>query len=614
MEKTISQINAERNLALLAPYDPIRGIGCYGRRIEAIAPGGGTVLVPARMMQENPFCEQLDKYQFDTLRFTYDFEFWAATTIFVPDKVSHRLTNLALNRPQRLVIARLEQQRMAGKPMRAIILKARQCGISTLVEAYIAWLQLIHNGETNAIICAQNKDTAQCLKGIYAGLLRNYPEIYNGEETYRFRPYERTANISRIDGRANTVTVCSAESPAAVRGLDISLAHLSEVAFWRTTARIDPMNMIRSIYGSVALNPGSLIILESTANGLGNFFHEEWLRATNNLSDKVPIFIPWYEHTIYSLPIPESPEVFFESLSDYECDLWNRGATLEQINWYRHKLMEYGRITAMQAEFPTTDAEAFAATDKVVFSPLALEKMREHCCAPTEVGDIVGDSTIGDAALQNLHFVRSEDGLLKVWEFPDNCRRANRYIVTVDIGGRSEESDYSVIFVLDRGAAPGDKPRAVAQWRGHADLDFVAWKAAQIARFYGDALLAFESNTLETKTTEGENSHYLIEELGSAYRNLYFRRQKGNKRRIGFHTNRQTKQLIINREIANVRDSRYIERDIDAINEHLAYERKENGTYGAKSGHHDDILMTRCIALSIATDLATRPNTQNVTF
>ncbi|MDD7759520.1 MAG: hypothetical protein PT955_01790, partial [Bacteroidales bacterium] len=54
---------------------------------------------------------------------------------------------------------------------------------------------------------------------------------------------------------------------------------------------------------------------------------------------------------------------------------------------------------------------------------------------------------------------------------------------------------------------------------------------------------------------------------------------------------------------ANVRDLRYIERDNDAINEHLAYERKPNGSFGAKEGHHDDILMTRCIALSIDIDL-----------
>ena len=78
---------------------------------------------------------------------------------------------------------------------------------------------------------------------------------------------------------------------------------------------------------------------------------------------------------------------------------------------------------------------------------------------------------------------------------------------------------------------------------------------------------------------------------------------RGKRPKPGFHTNRQTKQLIVNRQIASIREGRYIERDSDAINEHLSYERKDNGSYGAKDGHHDDILMTRRIALSVAWDL-----------
>ena len=324
-------------------------------------------------------------------------------TVAIPDKLTHRLVSMQLNRPQRQVLAKLEEQRQAGKPVRAIILKARQCGISTLVEAYIAWLQLIHNANTNCIVCAQNKDTANALKGIYSNILMNYPAEYSPEKPYKFKPFEKTANISQISGRSNTVTVCSAESPAAIRGIDISLAHLSEVAFWRKTKMIDPLNVIRSISGSVALTSGSVIIMESTANGLGNFFHEEWPRASAGKSDKVGIFIPWFEHTIYSLPIDDA-EAFYSTLDDYEKSLWNMGATLEQINWYRHKNLEYQQTSSMQAEFPSTDVEAFTATDKVVFSPMALEKMRENCCAPKVVGEVGGMADVGEDSLSGLFF------------------------------------------------------------------------------------------------------------------------------------------------------------------------------------------------------------------
>lgn len=67
--------------------------------------------------------------------------------------------------------------------------------------------------------------------------------------------------------------------------------------------------------------------------------------------------------------------------------------------------------------------------------------------------------------------------------------------------------------------------------------------------------------------------------------------------RPGFHTNRQTKPLIVNNLVAAVRDS-------GAVDELQTYERKPNGTFGAKDGHHDDILMTRCIGLFIAQEMA----------
>ena len=74
--------------------------------------------------------------------------------------------------------------------------------------------------------------------------------------------------------------------------------------------------------------------------------------------------------------------------------------------------------------------------------------------------------------------------------------------------------------------------------------------------------------------------------------------------RPGFHTNRQTKPLIVNNLVAAVRDGSYTERDSGAVDELQTYERKPNGTFGAKDGHHDDILMTRCIGLFIAQEMA----------
>ena len=188
----------------------------------------------------------------------------------------------------------------------------------------------------------------------------------------------------------------------------------------------------------------------------------------------------------------------------------------------------------------------------------------------------------------------------------------NRYLVVVDIGGRSNKADWSVIAVFDRiNMIDGDPQAIVAQWRGHCDIDRLAWRAAQIAAYYDNALLVIESNTLETHDKErqiegGDQSQYILNQVSDVYPNLYSRRQsedeirQGLPRKYGFHTNTATKPMIITTLIKVVRDHLYTERDRQVLDEYLTYERKQNGAYGAIVGKHDDLLMTRAIGLHIS--------------
>ena len=105
-----------------------------------------------------------------------------------------------------------------------------------------------------------------------------------------------------------------------------------------------------------------------------------------------------------------------------------------------------------------------------------------------------------------------------------------------------------------------------------------------------------ESNTLETEFTD-DGGTYILNILSHCYPNLY-RRQGG---RIGFHTNVSTKSAVINELMRQVRDSLYVERSAEAVNEMSWFERKPQGGYGAMAGRHDDILMTRAIGLYIIT-------------
>jgi len=149
----------------------------------------------------------------------------------------------------------------------------------------------------------------------------------------------------------------------------------------------------------------------------------------------------------------------------------------------------------------------------------------------------------------------------------------------------------------------------VAEWRGHIDHDLLAWKAAQIASWYNNALLVFESNTLESRDkerdTDGNDIEYILDLVAGVYPNMYARNhssediKQGAPMKWGFHTNTHTKPAIIHHLIACVRDASWVEREKLACDELAFYEKKDDGSFGAVSGQHDDLLMTRAIGLWI---------------
>ena len=159
--------------------------------------------------------------------------------------------------------------------------------------------------------------------------------------------------------------------------------------------------------------------------------------------------------------------------------------------------------------------------------------------------------------MTELSFKEDHNGSLKVWSLPDDQANVkNRYLVIVDIGGRGKKSDFSDILVIDRyWMMFGGKPEVVAEWHGHIDHDLLAWKSAQIAKFFGNALLVIESNTIETKDndTDGDQSELIFNQIGDAYDNLYARKASEAKIRAGkltewgFHTNRNTNDHILSR-------------------------------------------------------------------
>ena len=573
--------------------------------------------------------------QFDRVRIKYDYAYWAASLAYIKSKGGGEDILFRLNRSQRRLVEKLEKMRLDGKPIRLILLKARQWGGSTCIQLYMAWLQLVVKKGLNSLIVAHLGTASDEIEDMFKRMIDAYPVsyLYAMDEQYRedepkWIGVGKSGKIHRVPQRNCKIKIGTAESPDSARGGDYNLVHCSEVGLWKRTDGRSPSQIVRSACSGVLLQPNTLIIYESTANGTGNFFHEEYDAAKMGRSQLVAMFVAWFEIELYTLPI-DNPVGFVtwlyinrenrdvtsnrEVCGRYLWWLWEKGATLEAINWYINERKKYSSDEDMASEYPSDDVEAFSNSGARVFDKYHVEELKKSCRTPSYIGDLYADGDDGEEALRNLRFKEDKQGLLWIWSMPEidpEVEITDRYLVVVDIGGRNRKSDWSVITVFDRlFQMEGGKPVVVAQWYGHIDMDILAWKAMQIAAYYDNALLVIESNTLEThdrdRRVDGDQSAYILSCIKGVYDNLYARKQSDEDirnqvpKKYGFHTNIATKPKIISNLVKAIRDNAYIERDERCIWEYLTYELKPNGAYGAITGKHDDLLMTRGIGLLI---------------
>ncbi|MBE6199046.1 MAG: terminase [Rikenellaceae bacterium] len=658
--KNILAENARRLAVINAPFNPYTGEGAVGERTKVVIKDFPIPVqwLPNEML-EYPLVKKLIKYgsvqeflekelkventeedrlktidAFVRIRIKEDFCFWAATYVYIKNKGGGEDVLFVLTRPQRRFVRKLEKLRRAGKPIRLVLLKARQWGGSTTSQLYMAWLQLVHQTGLNSLIIAHQGTASDEIKDMFDRMIKAYPvellhdigEAYNENEP-KLVGVGKSGAIHRVPQRNCKIKLGTAERPDSCRGGDYNLVHCSEVGIWKKTDGKRPEDIVRSACSGILLKPYTMIVYESTANGTGNFFQREYDAAKKKQSQFEAMFISWFDIDQYSAPI-EDIEAFAnwlylnrnndnansnrEESGKYLWWLWERGATLEAINWYIQERSKYTDHGQMASEYPSDDVEAFVHSGARVFDKYKVELLRPMCKPPRYIGDVYGDGDEGEDALLNLRFAEDHQGQFWIWALPeidDDIEITDRYLVVVDIGGRSKDADWSVITVIDRlFMMDGGLPSIVAQWYGHIDMDLLAWKSAQIAAFYDEALLVIESNTAETKDKErnvdGDQSQYILNRVKGVYNNLYARKQSEddiiNKvpKKIGFHTNIATKPMVISTLVKVIRETLYVERDERCLDEYLTYE-KVGSQYGAISGKHDDLLMTRAIGLHI---------------
>jgi hypothetical protein len=646
LTKSIQHIlkeNQRRLDFLFAPYDPVFGINSLVPRFEFFMwkdqkkpiylPIPMLELPVVKLIKENfksaeDYCTEsgYNKKQFEQFvigfwkeRMRHDYEFFAHECQKVEDKITKQPIKFRLRYAQRRIVAELERQRTAGKPIRINIPKSRQFGSSTLIQSYMFWMQNIVKENWHSATVAHLDDAAKNLRTYYEYSCKHYPEEI-GKVT--LVPHAKSSKNQKVKETGSIVGVGSSQTPDNLRGYSFSMLHISELAFFVSTPKNNPKDLAQSLSSTVPLEKNTLIVRESTCKGVGGYWHQVCMSSVDNKSNEgyQLIFIPFFEIEIYHQDIAEDEiESFINGMSEYDWFLWEQGATLQSIKWYNAFMTteEYDEWR-MKSEYPSNFLEAFQSSGQRVFPEPYVLNTRKTVKDPIWKGELHGESHIGPESLQNLEFQKNDKGNLWIWSMPekfDDVEYTNRYCVSMDIGGASEGADYSVIRVMDRfWMMDGGIPEIVATWRGKIDQDILAWKAVQIAKMYGNALFITESNSLRrSKNDNTEGSHFLtiLDQIVPYYHNIYCRTnleqiRQGVPRQFGFHTGETSKTMVINCLKAAMREFHYIERDKRACDEFDMYEYKPDGTMGNVDGassdlSHDDIVMSTAILVWCST-------------
>ena len=365
--------DARRSLLMSQPYDPVSGVMSPGTRFDIHIPEleQGTIHIPVAM-QELPEVKALmrgksltevfpgsienARQRWFQLRCRYDFPFWAFKCAHIKNKNGGMPLPFLLNAPQRKLIGEFENMREAGLPIRIILVKARQWGGSTATQIYMLWIQLMRMQGFNSLIVAHQNSGTEEVMAMAKTALDCYPRYLLDPEGPALPEKEKiyvsaggSRSAIKIPRRNFRIKIGSAERPDSSRGGDYALVHLTEVGLWKKTLGKSPEDIIRASTSGVLLRPETMIVMESTANGVGNFFHKEYEAAKKGSSLYHPVFVAWHEIEQYATAVEDkramAERIVKNRHSDFTDDerfpsgryiwnLWEDGARLDAINWY----------------------------------------------------------------------------------------------------------------------------------------------------------------------------------------------------------------------------------------------------------------------------------------
>ena len=501
--------------------------------------------------------------------YSKDFASFAEEQIQIITKdASQGFVPFTLNECQRRITTALTKQLEETGRVRAIILKARQQGISTYCAGRVFW-KAYNMAHSRSVVMAHDSATSDALFNMSKNLIKNMDGELAPEEVRSNAKEIIIKSPAYFDSEAvGSYRLYTAGSPEAGRGTTPTIAHLSEVAFWQHDEKI-----LAGLFQGISQAAGTEVILESTANGASGEFYRLWKGAVAGENEYLPVFLPWFITPEYTR---EPPGGSLATTTVEEEELMEEfGLTHGQLYWRRLKIAEGGEHKFRQ-EYPANADEAFLMSGANVFN---VEKLNALIPRPV--------IKLAEFDLATRNFEAHREGSLKVYEGPS---WEMPYVIGADVA-LGVGQDYSTAVVMNKNR------EIVAVYRNNR-IDPAKWGEIlfYMGRYYNNALLAVESNSMGIATLQQ------LDHMG--YVNLYKQTKVANVsneegERLGFRTTSATKPAIIGNLKNLIDNDEIMVPDVTIIQEMKDYIATDNGKTEAAPGCHDDTVIATAICAEV---------------
>lgn len=492
--------------------------------------------------------------------------------IKIRDKNSNVIP-LRLNEPQLKYYNVIKEMYQKKKPIRIIILKARQMGFSTETEAII-FKNVVTHHNYNAGIVAHKEDSTANLFNMSKRMLEYLPESIKPEQK-KSNAKELVFNNSIGTGLDSRMKCMTAGGQGIGRSDTFNALHLSELAFWEGNKK----EIMTGLLQAVPNTPDSMIIIESTANGY-EYFKEMWDKAVAGENDFYPLFVGWNELKEYQMTYTGFDLTQEEKKLQQQYNL-----TLEQLTWRRWCIKNNcsGDINQFKQEYPVCPEEAFLSTGDCYFNKENIINRINTAPEPLTTGKFT--CYYDGTRIKNQKFLEQEKGTIKIYEYPEN---RVPYVIGGDTAG--EGSDYFTAHVINN--ITGKQVAVLKQQQN--EIEYVK-QIYCLGMFYNKALVGLENNfsTYPTqKLMELNYPNQYVRKKEDVYNNKY-------EKSFGFRTTSITRPYILGQLQEIVHDNIDVIQDIETLREMLTFIVNDKGRAEAEEGHHDDLVMGLAISYYI---------------